>query len=107
MDENRTKGGRQMTAAAPIPNAGVGLEEAFAAYHARVFRTAWRVTGSAADTEDVLQTVFLRLLRQGRDPASIGNLENYLARAAVNAALDLVRSRIAAGPLGKCWTRQE
>jgi RNA polymerase sigma-70 factor (ECF subfamily) len=74
----------------------VGLEEAFAAYHARVFRTAWRVTGSAADAEDVLQTVFLRLLRQGRDPASIGNLENYLSRAAVNAALDLVRSRIAA-----------
>jgi RNA polymerase sigma-70 factor (ECF subfamily) len=82
-----------MTAAAVIPNATVTLEEAFQAHHAKVFRTAYRVTGSAADAEDVLQTVFLRLLRQGRDADSIGNLETYLCRAAVNASLDIIRSR--------------
>ena len=37
------------------------LETLFQAHHGRVFRTAQRITGSAADAEDVLQTVFLRL----------------------------------------------
>ncbi len=55
-----------------------------------VFRTAYRVTGNAADAEDVLQTVFLRLAR--REPR-IENPESYLRRSAVNAALDLVRAR--------------
>jgi DNA-directed RNA polymerase specialized sigma24 family protein len=74
----------------------VGLEEALAAYHARVFRTAWRVTGSAADAEDVLQTVFLRHLRRAA-PGFDRQPGNYLSRAAVTAAL-------AAVPLddGKC-----
>src|SRR2546421_12797292 len=37
-----------------------GLEALFREHHDRVFRTAHRVTGSAADAEDVLQTEFLR-----------------------------------------------
>jgi len=69
------------------------LERAFDAHHAMVFRTAYRVTGNSADAEDVLQTVFLRLA--GRDLASevIDNLEGYLRRAAVNAALNLLEQR--------------
>lgn len=55
-----------------------------------VFRTAYRVTGNAADAEDVLQTVFMRLTR--REPR-IDNPESYLRRSAVNTALDLVRAR--------------
>ena len=56
-----------------------------------VFRTAYRITGNAADAEDVLQTVFLRLLR--RDPgATVESHESYLRRAAVNASLDIMRS---------------
>jgi RNA polymerase sigma-70 factor (ECF subfamily) len=58
-----------------------------------VFRAAYRITGSATDAEDVLQTVFLRMLK--RDPAAepVGNMTSFLHRSAVNAALDLVRSR--------------
>ena len=70
-----------------------GLEALFREHHDRVFRTAHRVTGSAADAEDVLQTVFLRVAR-GQE--SIGFAENpqaYFARAAINASLDLLRSR--------------
>ena len=42
------------------------LEILFQQHSGRVFRTAHRVTGSAADAEDVLQTVFLRLARGPR-----------------------------------------
>jgi RNA polymerase sigma-70 factor (ECF subfamily) len=62
----------------------------FEAYHGLVFRTAYRITGNAADAEDILQTIFLRLLR-GND--SVVNEESYLRRAAVNVSLDLIRAR--------------
>lgn len=63
------------------------------AAHARdVFRTAHRITGSVQDAEDVLQTVFLRLMR-GADAAELDNPAAYLHRSAVNAALDLLRQR--------------
>jgi RNA polymerase sigma-70 factor, ECF subfamily len=58
-----------------------------------VYRTALRITRNAEEAEDVLQTIFLRLLR--RESAS--NLQErpraYLYRAAVNAALDAIASR--------------
>ena len=64
----------------------------FQRHHDRVFRTAYRVTGNAADAEDILQTVFLRLAR-GPQPSVLENPEGYFARAAINASLDLLRSR--------------
>jgi RNA polymerase sigma-70 factor (ECF subfamily) len=69
------------------------LERAFRAYHGLVFRTAYRITGNAADAEDVLQTVFLRLARRGTIVDVVENQESYLRRAAINAALDVIRSR--------------
>src|SRR6266849_5538194 len=68
------------------------LEILFRQHSDRVFRAAHRVTGSAADAEDVLQTVFLRLAR-GESPNALENPEGYFARAAINASLDLLRSR--------------
>ena len=69
------------------------LEILFRQHSDRVFRTAHRVTGSAADAEDVLQTVFLRLARGAESPSTLENPEGYFARAAINASLDLLRSR--------------
>jgi len=69
------------------------LENLFQAHHGRVFRTAQRITGSAADAEDVLQTVFLRLVKGQDDYDWSRNPEAYLSRAAINASLDLLRSR--------------
>lgn len=68
------------------------LEDFFDAHHGMVFRTAYRITGNAADAEDVLQTVFLRLLRRDRAALPVDSPESYLRRAAVNAALDIVRA---------------
>ena len=58
-----------------------------------MFATAYRITGNAGDAEDVLQTVFLRLLRRGRNADPLEKPESYLRRAAINAALDVIRSR--------------
>src|SRR5580698_6803842 len=69
------------------------LGQIFQAHHSLVFRTAYRITGNAGDAEDVLQTVFLRMLRRGRNADPMENAESYLRRAAINAALDVIRSR--------------
>jgi len=72
------------------------LEPVYRESSKAVLRTAYRITGNAADAEDVLHTVFLRLARReealdaSMGPAAIGA---YLRRAATNAALDLVSSR--------------
>jgi DNA-directed RNA polymerase specialized sigma24 family protein len=50
------------------------LETLFQTHHGRVFRTAQRITGSAADAEDVLQTVFLRLVK-GQETYDLSNYE--------------------------------
>lgn len=65
------------------------LEQAFVAHKDLVFRAAYRITGNAGDAEDVLQTVFLRLIKQ--EMPEIQNLPAYLHRSAVNASLDLLR----------------
>jgi RNA polymerase sigma-70 factor (ECF subfamily) len=57
-----------------------------------VFRAAYRITGNASDAEDVTQVVFLRLVRREGGPLS-ETPGAYLHRAAVNAALDVVRAR--------------
>ena len=69
--------------------------ELYECHYAAVYRTALRVTGNPADAEDVLQTVFLRILNQGGrlDPAQMP--EAYFRRAAANAAVDLIRRRVA------------
>lgn len=69
-----------------------GLEQIFIRHKDLIFRAAYRITGNSSDAEDVLQTVFLRLVRH-EDVAVISNLAAYLHRSAVNAALDLLRTR--------------
>lgn len=71
------------------------LETLFRENYNQVYRTAYRITGSASDAEDVLQTVFLRLARREEIASSAlaPGQAAYLHRAAVNAALDLIRRR--------------
>jgi RNA polymerase sigma-70 factor, ECF subfamily len=58
-----------------------------------VYRTAYSVTGSRQDAEDVLQTVFMNLLDRDLPGGLIRSPKAYLYRAAVNAALNTVRPR--------------
>ncbi len=72
-----------------------GFAELYERHHATVYRTALRVTGDPADAEDVLQTVFLRLLGPGGHPDLLQMPEAYFRRAATNAAVDVIRRRAA------------
>lgn len=69
------------------------LEALFREQSERVYRVAYRVTGSPSDAEDVLQTIFLRLLKRADFPDLSRSAGSYLHRAAVNAGLDLLRAR--------------
>jgi RNA polymerase sigma-70 factor (ECF subfamily) len=77
----------------PLPNPPDELESLFRQHNEQIYRTAYRVTGSASDAEDVLQTVFLRLMRRKEGYDFAPSPVAYLVRAAVNASLDLLRSR--------------
>lgn len=69
------------------------IEQLFDQHSPRMFRAAYRVTGNMGDAEDVLQTVFVRLLRREHVPDLGDGAGSYLHRAAVNAGLDLLRSK--------------
>lgn len=72
----------------PLPE---DFERIFQEHNALVYRVAYRITGSAEDAEDVLQTLFLRLLRREMLPDIERNPKAYLHRAAINIALDVVK----------------
>ena len=89
------------TASAPIDNRLIlmtpptlrpGFAELYERYYEAVFRAALRVTGNPADAEDVLQTVFVRVLSQGGE-VDVKLPAAYFRRAAVNAAVDVLRRR--------------
>jgi RNA polymerase sigma-70 factor (ECF subfamily) len=73
----------------PVP---AGFAELYERHYEAVFRAALRVTGNPADAQDVLQTVFLRIFRSDDDDAATWPVA-YFRRAAVNAAVDLLRRR--------------
>ena len=69
------------------------FERMFRDHHDLVYRAAYRITGNGDDAEDVLQTLFLRLLRRECPPDIEKNPKAYLHRAAVNISLDIVKVR--------------
>jgi len=65
----------------------------FREYYRLVYRTACVITGSPEDAEDVLQTIFLRLMRRSTPLDICKNPKGYFYRAAVHLSLDMIRSR--------------
>jgi RNA polymerase sigma-70 factor (ECF subfamily) len=73
-----------------------GFAELYERHYEAVFRAALRVTGNPADAEDVLQTVFLRIIArgaQGGDVEDVALPAAYFRRAAVKAAVVVLRRR--------------
>jgi RNA polymerase sigma-70 factor (ECF subfamily) len=79
----------------PMPSTtpATGFAELYERHYEAVFRAALRVTGNPADAEDVLQTVFVRVLARDGNVEDVGLPSAYFRRAAVNAALDVLRRR--------------
>ena len=63
-------------------------------HHLPPFRFAWRLTGSAADAEDIVQECFLALLRPGCSfDAARAGIRTYLFGAVRNQSLKRLRRR--------------
>jgi RNA polymerase sigma-70 factor, ECF subfamily len=74
------------------------FEDLFQEHYILVYRTAYGVTGRVEDAEDVVQTVFLRLLQRdfrlkAEATGFMKNPKGYLYRAAVNLSLTVVQRR--------------
>jgi RNA polymerase sigma-70 factor (ECF subfamily) len=69
------------------------FEGLFREHYLLVYRTACVVTGNPEDAEDVLQTIFLRLMRRSAFPDIRKNPKGYFYKAAVHLSLDTIRSR--------------
>jgi len=69
------------------------VEDLFCQHHELVYRTAYSILNNTADAEDVVQSLFLRLVRRQFPPEVRTNVKGYFYRAAVNQSLDILRSR--------------
>jgi RNA polymerase sigma-70 factor (ECF subfamily) len=69
------------------------LEELYAHHRNFTYRVALRVMRNADDAEDVVQNVFLRMMKNGKRLDADCSATAYLRRAATNAAIDLIRKR--------------
>ena len=69
------------------------FQELYQRYSEIVYRTALRVTGKPSDAEDVLQTVFLRVLNSQLLVQPAWSPDRYFRRAATNASIDVIRRR--------------
>jgi RNA polymerase sigma factor (sigma-70 family) len=69
------------------------FEDFFREHYQLVYRTAYSVTGRKEDAEDIVQSVFLKLLHRDSPLHVVKNPNGYLYRAALNLALDTIRGR--------------
>lgn len=74
------------------------VERLFREHSKFIYRTALRVTGNGEDAEDVLQTLFVQIMRRELPPDFNRSPKAYLYRAAVNLALNVVRARSRIAP---------
>src|SRR5438093_12039188 len=90
MDEERSRRDRQL--AARIRDGDpAALEALYDAYAGAIYRQALAIVGCASDAEDVLQDVYLKLVRRRGGP--IQDVKAYLFMAARHQAYSTLRQR--------------
>jgi RNA polymerase sigma factor (sigma-70 family) len=82
-----------VTMSKPTADHSEEFEGLFREHYLLVYRTACLITGSPQDAEDVLQTIFLRLMRRSIPPDIRKNAKGYFYKAAVHLSLDTIRAR--------------
>lgn len=90
METNRAD--RDLAARCRRDEAGA-FEELYRQHGRRVYTVAYRMTGSAADAEDLTQEVFLLAFRRIGGYRGEAALGTWLHRMAVNTCLDYARSK--------------
>jgi RNA polymerase sigma-70 factor (ECF subfamily) len=69
------------------------FEELYQRHSSRLYNVAYRMTGSAADADDLLQEIFLQVYRRLGSFRGEAALGTWLYRLAVNCCLDHLRSK--------------
>ena len=69
------------------------IERIFNEHHIFVYRVAYHILGNRQEAEDVVQTIFLRLLGRDRPPDIRNNPRAYLHRSAVNISINILHQR--------------
>ena len=84
-DNSGDSGPNMQTLSSETPRSGPSgdFEQVFQQHYRLIVGTAYRVTGKSEDAEDVLQTIFMRLLKRWDDVNLSENPSAYLRRAAV------------------------
>ena len=81
-----------MAAPAPVPAAAGVFERAFRAHERFLWGLCYRLTGSAADADDLVQDTFVRAM--AHTPSGAGDTwRPWLVRVAMNLGRDLLRRR--------------
>ena len=73
----------------------------FERYHVPLFDFLSRVTGSRISAEDLVQDIFMRVLKYRSTFRDGGSFETWLFHIARNARVDYFRSQRPIGPLGE------
>lgn len=74
-----------------MPASEHAVAEWFEAHRRFLWRLCYRITGSSADADDLVQETFVKALQ--RSPDYIDDPRSWLVRVAVNAARDVLRRR--------------
>jgi RNA polymerase sigma-70 factor (ECF subfamily) len=69
------------------------LEQMFREHYQFVYRTAYGLTGSSEDAEDILQNIFAGLVRREFPSDLLRNPKAYFYRAAFNLSMNVLRDR--------------
>jgi len=69
------------------------FEELYQQHSTRLFNLAWRMCGTRADAEDLLQEIFLQAYRKLPDFRGDSTVGTWLYRLAMNRCLDHLKSR--------------
>jgi RNA polymerase sigma-70 factor, ECF subfamily len=68
------------------------FDELFLRYYSRIYDVVFRLTGDAAEADDIAQEAFIRLYRQPLPPGREHNVGGWLYRVAVNLGYNALRA---------------
>lgn len=69
------------------------LQSAYEQYSKAVFSTAFQLTGSQTEADDIMQDVFIKMYKELDKGSYIKNIKNWLYRVTTTTAIDMFKKR--------------